>query len=268
MVKEYVPWAAPFAEKNGYTVKMNPAPTIPLNTGDGQKMALWAGAAMQEYGHALMITGSGTLTGPFTMVNSDGQRFMNENTTCAAAIAAETLMQKGNIAWQVFDSKYAEDIDRIGIIGFNGLQRGADSPIEQIEKRVLKADTLEGLAEQMKIPAENFVAAINRRNELVKNGEDVDYGVVADRLVTVDTPPFYASQIMMNLWLLYSGIISNEKLQALSADHEVIPGLYLAGNMVGKRFCNYYFSPISGGSNGLALTHGYLAGKYAAAETV
>jgi fumarate reductase flavoprotein subunit len=266
MVNEYVPWGATWAAKNGYTVKMNPAPKIPLNTGDGHKMAIWAGAAMQEYGHALMITGSGALTGPFTMVNSDGQRFMNENTTCAAAVAAETLIQKDNVAWQVFDSKYAEDIDRIGIVAFNGLQHGADYPIEMVEKMTIKADTLEALADLMKVPKDHFVATIQRRNELVKNGEDVDYGVVPERLVTVEKAPFYASKIGINLWLLFSGLIANEKLQALTADHNVIPGLYLAGNTVGKRFCNYYFSPISGGSNGLALTHGYLAGKYAAAE--
>jgi hypothetical protein len=39
-------------------------------------------------------------------------------------------------------------------------------------------------------------------NELVINGEDVDYGVIPDRLVTIDTPPYFASQIGLTLWLL------------------------------------------------------------------
>ena len=61
-----------------------------------------------------------------------------------------------------------------------------------------------------------------------------------------------------------SGVRCNEKLQVLDANHDPIPGLYAGGNTVGYRFGASYESLLHGGSNGLAATHGYLAGESAA----
>jgi fumarate reductase flavoprotein subunit len=267
MVNEYIPWVAEFAKTYAYAMLMNPVPPTPLDTGDGHKMAMWAGAAMQGFGHGVMLGGGGFLFGPFTRVNSDGQRFMNENTSGPAG-GVQVLSQKGAMAWEVFDSKYAEDIDRIPVIAYNGLQHLSDADKANVEKISLKADTLEALADLMEVPKDTFVATINRRNELAKNGEDVDFGVVASRMVTVDTPPYYAVKGNFGLLLGFGGILVNNKLQALNENHEVVPGLYIAGNTSGRRFSNYYYTPVSGATNGMAMTHGYLAGKNAAAEKV
>jgi hypothetical protein len=56
------------------------------------------------------------------------------------------------------------------------------------------------------------------------------------------------------------------KQQPLDADYKPIPGLYLAGNMIGNRFAIDYPVMCAGLSHGLAYVTGRLAGKYAAGE--
>ncbi|MDR0350867.1 MAG: FAD-binding protein [Coriobacteriales bacterium] len=56
----------------------------------------------------------------------------------------------------------------------------------------------------------------------------------------------------------------NKQLQVLKADGTPIPGLYAAGNTVGRRFGDSYFQELCGLSNGLADTHDYIAGRTAA----
>ena len=53
-----------------------------VNAGDGHKMALWAGAAMEDGPYAPMTHSLGTNSvgiDPFLMVNQDGERFANED---------------------------------------------------------------------------------------------------------------------------------------------------------------------------------------------
>lgn len=64
--------------------------------------------------------------------------------------------------------------------------------------------------------------------------------------------------------IVMGGLLCNADLQAYDADFNVIKGLYLAGNTVGKRFSVSYPTTCPGISNGLALTHGRYAGLKAA----
>ena len=50
--------------------------------------------------------------------------------------------------------------------------------------------------------------------------------------------------------------------EPVDADGRVIPGLFLAGNTVGGRFKQAYPLVCPGISHGMALTHGYLAGRF------
>ena len=98
-------------------------------------------------------------------------------------------------------------------------------------------------------------------------GKDLDFGKRADRLTAVDKPPFYAGWSGGPGFLaVMGGLVVNPKLQPLDAKGNVIRGLYLAGNAVGRRFANDYPVMLPGLSHSMAWTHGYLAGKYAAAE--
>ena len=83
----------------------------------------------------------------------------------------------------------------------------------RIESGALKkCDTLDELAKEMKFDADQtatFKATIERYNELVAAGEDVDFGKPAYRLSAVDEPPFYAARIAGELLVTIHGVITN-----------------------------------------------------------
>ncbi|NPV07261.1 MAG: FAD-dependent oxidoreductase [Anaerolineae bacterium] len=243
---------------------------VRTSTGDGHKMAMWVGAVMEELPHCPMSHLFHAMgTDAFLQVNKWGKRFYNEDAD-TESIANQYYEQGG--AWVVFDSSWEEDVEKMGP-GFFRIHRATDAVRADFQAkldsgRLIQADTIEELAEKMEVPADTLQATIDRYNELAYLGEDRDYGKRADRLTPVDTPPYYAGWSGKPAFALVvlGGLLTNEKLQALDADHNVIPGLYLAGNTVGRRFKGGYPVICPGLSHSMAWTHGYLAGKWAAEE--
>ena len=107
-------------------------------TGDGIRMALWAGAEL-EAGGACMIWNRAILpdgfeftderTGgaiflpgsqPFLHVNANGERFMNED-QCYPMSYAAGANQPGHYSWIVWDGSYWEDIERFDTCGCSRL---------------------------------------------------------------------------------------------------------------------------------------------------
>jgi predicted oxidoreductase len=60
-----------------------------------------------------------------------------------------------------------------------------------------------------------------------------------------------------------SGLMSDDKLRVLNRDGKPIKGLFACGNTLGGRYGLGYSTPFAGNSIGMALTHGWLAGKFA-----
>ena len=59
-----------------------------------------------------------------------------------------------------------------------------------------------------------------------------------------------------------SGLITDETQNVLRKDDWTpIKGLYAAGNCLGGRYGFGYSTPFAGNSIGMALTHGWLAGR-------
>ena len=130
----------------------------------------------------------------------------------------------------------------------------------------VQANNVADLARKMKVPAETLKATIARYNELCKLGKDPDFGKRADRLTTIEKPPFYASQALVGFLVVLGGFYVNTKLQMLDQDRKPIEGIYLAGNTVGNRFGADYPLIAPGLSHAFAWTTGYLAAKNAAGE--
>ncbi|HPW17865.1 MAG TPA: FAD-dependent oxidoreductase [Candidatus Aminicenantes bacterium] len=258
-------------------------PQMPLpcmlstSMGEGHQMAMWIGAVMENPPHAPMSHMFHVMgTDAFLMVNRFGRRFYNEDSD-TESMANQTYEQGG--AWVVFDDSWEEDVPRMGP-GFKRVFRVTDKarqefrelvsrkPGGQWGRSIVKADTLDGLAAQMKVPAKALKATIERYNALARSGKDLDYGKRADRLTAVDKPPFYAewtAKPAMSLVVL-GGLLTDERLRALDKDGRVIPGLYLAGNTVGRRFKSGYPLICPGLSHSMAYTHGYLAGEFVTSE--
>lgn len=261
------------------------------NTGDGHKMALWAGAVMEDGPLAPMAHSVGTNSiglDPFLMVNKDGERFANEDVG-AQEIQNAIKRQKEGVCYQVFDSKwpeqlaampqgfctvthyvpdeeydtYAHAIEHFG--GGYASDRFFQKEID--EGLIIKAESLEELAEIIGAPLENLTATIERYNSLARAGRDEDFAKVATRLFPVENPPYYTIPFGdSGILVIIGGIDCDTDLRALDANKQPVPGLFVAGNTQGGRFLVDYPVTVSGASHSMAMSFGRLAGRNAAAS--
>lgn len=110
--KEMLAYYAPEALHYGCFFSSFDAEGNPVNTGDGHKMAMWAGAVMEMGPYAPMGHSLGTNSigiDPYLMVNQDGERFANEDVG-AQELQNQIKRQKGGVAYQIFDSKWKEQL--------------------------------------------------------------------------------------------------------------------------------------------------------------
>jgi len=248
------------------------------NTGDGIQMALDVGA--QAFGHwagshATPIDADTTeyeaaFLDPLNLrnrshryawtlgilVNVEGRRFLDEGEDFDAYTYAKTgneiLRQPGNIAYQVFDAKLKEALDR-----------NFYTPA-----MVVEADTIKELAENLEINPNVMVETVERYNAAVMNelpfnplirdgkGTRGIYPQKTNWAQKLDTPPYVAYSCTGGLTFTYGGIKVNPRCQVLDRLDRPIPGLYGAGELVGGFF---YYNYISG----TGFTRGAVTGRIA-----
>ena len=264
------------------------------NIGDGHKMGVWAGAAIEQW-HAPMIHHMGGGAGAdgrgvignngFLWLNLRGERFMNEDIP-GQQLENQVELQPQRKAYQFFDSSWPEQLKYFpaahGVACFyqdeplpdytaSGLRINVRTP-EDIdtaveEGRCLKADTIEELLSQIEgMDVETAKASIERYNELCKAGEDTDFFKSSQRLFALENGPFYAAECGCALTLgNLGGIESDADCHAYNTNRERIPGLYVAGATQGGRFAVQYPISLKGLSAGMCMVYGKLAGENAAA---
>ncbi len=209
------------------------------------------------------------------MVNADGKRFGNESAPYVEAVHTMYGGKWGqgdgpgeNIpAWLVFDQRYRNRYI------FAGLQPGQRFPSRWMENdNIVKADTLEELAQRLGVPADNLAATVARFNAFAEKGVDEDFGRGKshyDRyygdptvkpnpcLAALVQGPFYAAKIVPGDLGTKGGLVTDTAARVLRADGSVIDGLYAAGNSSTPVMGHTYAGP--GATIGPALTFGYLA---------
>ncbi len=246
---------AKYCPQSSYLASM-----IPTSSGDGHMMAMWIGAVMEPGPHTPMIHGPAgpLLSSAFLQVNLLGERFQNEDVPIQSNVNA-VERQPGRMTWQVFDSRYPEELPYHGI-GLGKIIIATEKVQQDVAKASIMAETIEELAVKMKLPVETFKATVNRYNELARLGKDLDFGKQPDRLSPVDKPPYYAGNSGYSLLAVMGGINVNQHLQPLDKNWEAIPGIYLAGNTMGNRFAVDYPTMCPGLSHGMAIHFGRIAG--------
>ena len=113
---------------------------------------------------------------------------------------------------------------------------------------------------------DNFVASVERYNELCDQGRDEDFGKDAHLMIRMEAPyyAYCAEKEIGTPMVTTSGLLVNEDSQVLDQNCNPIKGLFAAGNNSGSRFGYQYTTSISGVSLGIAQTQGYMVGKHAA----
>ena len=267
------------------------------NQGDGIQLGMWAGAQVQQ-SHAPMIHhmgGGADLAGVGVMGNAgflnidlNGKRFMNEDLP-GQQLENQIELQKNRESWQIFDSSWPEQLPYMpaahgGACYYedyasedegpknNTTYRNYKSPYQLeaavADGRAVKADTLEELVAKIypddAAAQQTALDSIQRYNELAKAGYDEDFHKPASRMWAVENGPFYADKFTTALLLVcIGGLESDEDCHTFDADRNVIPGLYVAGNVQGNRFATEYPIGLKGVSHSMAMYYGYVAGKNA-----
>ena len=267
------------------------------NQGDGIQLGMWAGAQVQQ-SHAPMIHhmgGGADLAGVGVMGNAgflnldlNGKRFMNEDLP-GQQLENQIELQKNRESWQIFDSNWPEQLPYMpaahgGACYYedyasedegpknNTTYRNYKSPYQLeaavADGRAVKADTLEELVAKIypddTAAQQTALDSIQRYNELARAGYDEDFHKPASRMWAVENGPFYADKFTTALLLVcIGGLESDEDCHTFDADRNVIPGLYVAGNIQGNRFATEYPIGLKGVSHSMAMYYGYVAGKNA-----
>lgn len=272
----------------------------PGNTGDGIRAASWLGAAMDENSACMVfdrggvpagVTGgglfvqSGVMTHigsqPFLKVNHKGERFCNESVPYDYIYHAANKEVEDTYC-MIFDSNWKEQVAQFHTLACSRLDYSPTSGLTTLLATkefteffwenvlmpagiMLKADTLEELAEKLMLPQEQFLATVARYNELAAAGTDKDFGKESYRLLPVDQGPFYGVTLGGQLLCTLDGLRINTSMEVIRPDGSVIEGLYAAGNDAGGYFSDNYPELIPGCAVGRTITFGRLAGENMAA---
>ena len=264
------------------------------NIGDGHKMGVWAGAAVEQW-HAPMIHHMGGGAGSdgrgvignngYLWLNLHGKRFMNEDVP-GQQLENQVELQPQRKAYQFFDSSWPEQLKYFpaahGIACIykdealpdwtpSGLKINVRCPADieaaVAEGRCLKADTIDELLAKIDgMNAQVAKESIERYNQLAKADSDEDFGKSSQRMFALENGPFYAAECGVALTLAnLGGLESDSDCHVYNTEREVISGLYAAGAPQGGRFNVQYPISLKGLSAGMCMVFGRIAGENAAA---
>ena len=252
------------------------------NTGRGLQMALAAGA--RAYGHWSCAHasawdlnapeyGDSVVRGAYQkhsyplgiMVNARGERFLDEGADYPsytyARYGREILSQPGMFAWQIFDQRAVPEL--------RDTYR-----IRQVTK--VTAATLEELASKLEgVDAASFLRTMSAFNAAAP-ADDAPYNTaVKDGLAThglalpksnwarrIDQGPFEAYAVTTGITFTFGGIKVSTCAEAEDDGGNPLPGLFVAGEMVGGLFYHNY--PAGTGLT-CGAVYGRTAGRSAAA---
>ncbi|WP_108659729.1 FAD-dependent oxidoreductase [Acuticoccus kandeliae] len=234
----------------------------PGNEGDALLWGRALGAATRHLGGhqghgsvahpaGILITWATIMEGG-VQVNAEGRRFSNEASGYSEQAAA-VLAEPGGVAWTVFDARIAEIAAQFEDYR-NAVTAGA----------ILEADTVEGLAAAMRVPADALGAALDDVARLkAERGVD-EFG---RRFAGVPqlAAPFRAVRVTGALFHTQGGLVVDGSARVVSGDGGPIANLFAVGGAA----CGVSGGDASGylSGNGLlsAVALGRIAGLAAGA---
>lgn len=258
------------------------------NTGDGLKLGAWAGAKIQQH-HAPMIHHMGGGAGVdgegvmgiagFLQLDTNGKRFMNEDVP-GQQVENQIELLKGQFSYQFWDAKWKEEIPYMPAAHGTPCYYDESTPKNNEtyrnyksqakldkavkENRCFTASTIDELLTMLDIDKDTALKSIERYNELCHIGKDEDFGKPAKRMFPLEKGPFYAVKMTTAAMLVcIGGLESDEECHTFDSDRNIIPGLYVAGNIQGSRYSVEYPISLKGVSHSTAVFYGYVAGKNA-----
>jgi 3-oxosteroid 1-dehydrogenase len=269
--------------------------SIKTNTGDGLKMSMRLGAMLGNMREAWwmpvievptsvnpmgrqLLTYERTMPGSI-MVNRRAKRFTNEASNYNAFGAAfheqdVSRFEYANLpCWLIFGGKFYAKWPFVG--GLSDSMGGDMQPPEWI----VKGDSLAQLAQRLGIDGSQLQQTVDRFNQLVAAGRDLDFrrgesandlwwgdpAFRGDRRATLGElgdGPYYAIEVKSGALGTKGGPQTDVDARVLDVDGRPIPGLYAAGNVMASPMGMTYGG--AGGTLGPGMVFGFRAGRAAA----
>jgi len=212
-------------------------------------------------------------------VNKQGRRFIDEGYNLAFfAFGNAVALQPDGITYTLFDNTTLRTIEKQGLIRpgaasrANWLPVSAATPLPGLEREVQKqagkgelviSESWNDIAAWMGADPLVLKATIDEYNASCDDRHDALFAKDRKYLLPLRTAPFYAVKGHLGLCDAYGGIKINEKMEALDAKDNPIPGLYAAGSTAGCWESQSYCYRLTGHLVGFALNSGRIAGENA-----
>ncbi|MRS15490.1 flavocytochrome c [Enterobacteriaceae bacterium RIT691] len=152
------------------------------------------------------------------LVNQQGSRFYNEMST-RDKVSAAIIALPEHFAYIVFDEHVRAKNKAADEYIAKGLVTSASSPRE--------------LAAKLGMDEHAFLATLERYNGFVEKQHDDDFGRTTALRAPINEGPFHAIQIAPGVHHTMGGVTINTHTEVLNLEHQVIPGAYAAGEVVG-----------------------------------
>lgn len=157
-------------------------------------------------------------------INNDGNRFVDEGER--RDVMTKALMeQEDSSMWVIVDTHSYPTEDT---------RNNFNESIEELmaQGRAFKGETIEELAEQIKVNPKNLKKSIEEFNAAVENKAEDPFGrtLFENKL---DKGPFYAGKRVPTVHHTMGGIEINSKAEVIGKDGKIIKNLYAAGEVTG-----------------------------------
>ena len=202
------------------------------------------------------------------LINQDGKRFMNEYEPYGHDTGHRYMDQyeatKNRFpnlpAYMLFDEDgrkmYPVAKAYINDPNIDCYEWSSDN-LKEVSLGILKkANSLEELSNLMNVPTDNLQNSIQEWNSLCKSNDDDEFGRPRQTRVPIQSPPFYFGEIWPVVSNTQGALIHNTKQEVLNTFGEVIPRLYVAGE-IGSIWGYLY---LSGGNLSECIISGNIAG--------
>lgn len=227
------------------------------STGDGIKMIEEVGGTTVDMDqiqiHPTVQQDKGVLIGEVVrgeggiLVSQEGTRFVNELDTRDKVSAAITALPEKS-AYLIFDSGVKERAKAIEFYEQQGY--------------VVEGKSIEALAEELDMPAENLEETLKTWNASVEAQDDTEFSRTTGMDNDLSKAPYYAIKIAPGIHYTMGGVKINKETQVLDKDGKAITGLYAAGEVTGGLHGE---NRIGGNSVGEIIVFGRQAGVQSAA---
>ncbi len=212
---------------------------------------------------------------PNLLVNRNGERFFNEGKIQNGTFAGNACKaQPESYGLMVIDDRIKNLYAKKGVdfmslvftkdkVDKEAFETGMKEARERGSESLFVADSLEELADLTGVDKDTFLETVESYNEMCDSYDSLFFKE-PQYMRPIKKAPFYAAKMRPGGYGTLGGIKVNHKMEVLTLDDHIIPGLYASGTDTCAIYGDSYMFLLPGNTMGYALNSGRIAGESAA----